>query len=278
MGLMTAVALPARNSAAWPVSPALESPAVEPPAPEAASAQSPSTPTGVEVQPTGGGADAAEPEPTVPRPRARPVIDAEEPKAHKLRQPPPNSPPFTRPPTDGVVPDRVVMFNAGTHIFVGDGSGALDPGLRAGMLLGGRMGEQISGNAELVVDLLNPNTTGDVSVTELMFDLTFSPLLHFPVNPSTQFLFGPRLGFFYLTESASSMGASASAWGWGWVLGLNAAFVTALENNRRIGILTSFSGRLPEKVCVSGSQFPEMCATEGLKAAKLVSVALVFML
>jgi hypothetical protein len=169
------------------------------------------------------------------------------------------------------------MLDAGLHMWVGQGSDNFYPGLRTGLLLGGRLGPQVSGNAELVIDLLNPDTPEGVSITEFFFDLTFSPLLHAPLSPTTQFVLGPKLGVFMLAESASAQGESATVWGWGWVVGANAGIV-ASQGSTRLGVLTSFTARNPLKVCIDTATSGEQCVSENFRAGKMLSLAFLIML
>jgi hypothetical protein len=186
---------------------------------------------------------------------AAPVGDADEPRTQALE----------------LVPDPIVMIDVGLHKWLGDSAAGFDPGLRAGLLVGGRMGRQVSGNAELVVDLLSPDTPNGVSVTELVFDLTFSPLLHMPLSATSQVIFGPRLGVFYLYESVSTAYQDATARGWGWATGLNVGILGALDA-ARIGFLSSFNVRKPVKVC------GEYCSSDGLDPAKMWGLAVLVML
>jgi hypothetical protein len=176
-----------------------------------------------------------------------------------------------------LVPGQILMLDIGLHKPVGDGSDAFHPGLRAGMFVGGRVGQSLSANAELVFDLLNPDLPDGSSVTEFLVDVTFSPLLHAPLTATTQFIVGPRLGIFYLYESASFGTQSFSGWGWGWAPGLNAGFLVSADR-ARFGALASFGARSPVKVCAESAGGSEMCTTDNLNNLKFVSIALLVML
>jgi hypothetical protein len=275
---LAALTFPASTAQAWPVAPSVEAPPCDPG--QGCSGAAP------DAQPPEGGAAAGSPPasppdttPPLPAPTGvvPPVADAEEPRAARAPlSPAPGSQPVAVVPE--LVPDRILMLDVGLHTLVGDGSDNFYPGLRTGLLVGGRLGRQVSGNAEVVVDLLNPDTPSGVSVTEVFFDLTFSPLLHVPLSPTTQFILGPRLGVFYLHESASFQAQSVTVWGWGWALGGNAGILSA-QSTTRVGVLASFNARSPMKVCADSSSIAETCApAEDLHAAKMLSLAFLVML
>lgn len=272
----------ASTARAWPVAPSGEPTPCEPG--QACSAAAPGG------QPSEGGAAGAgaatgsaagdgrpqsEDAAVVPPPPS-PLIDAEDPPGGRVGQPL-GGVPALDPAEPELIPARVLMLNVGLHKFVGDASDGFYPGLRTGVLLGGRLNPQFSGNAELVIDLMNPDTPDGISATELFFDLTFSPLVHAPLSPTTQFILGPRLGIFYLAESISAPGLSGSVWGWGWAGGVNAGMLSA-QGTVHIGFLASFVARSPEKVCVDTRTSSEECVSNGLHAAKLVSLAFLAML
>ena len=285
---VAALVVPASAAHAWPVAPAVEPPcepgqgcseaATPAAARETAAASAATSSPAAGAPPAAEGATIVSPVPPSPATTTTvaPIADGEEPRtARPQPSPSPAVTPGTPPPA--VVPGGVFMFDVGLHTLVGKGSDNFYPGLRTGMLLGGRLGSQLSGNAELVIDLLNPDTPNGVSVTEVFFDLTFSPLLHVPTSPTTQFILGPRLGLFSFVESASVQMESVTVWGWGWAWGVNAGFL-ATQSTRRLGFLASFNARTPEKVCADSDSTPERCTSEGLRTAKMLSLAFLVML
>lgn len=175
------------------------------------------------------------------------------------------------------VPDRLFLLSLGTNVFVGEGSEGVSPGFRVGAFLGGRVSDGITANAELAIDYVNLDTPSEVSATEFMFDLTFSPLLHAGSAGEAQLVLGPRFGLFYITASASRAGSSASESGWGLVLGANAGLLVP-AGQARLGILGSFGARDPMSLCLSGTGFAKQCTSDNLRTAKVLGLSFLALL
>lgn len=205
----------------------------------------------------------------------RPAADAEEPRIRTAPQPVPLA--AAAPDKEFTIPGHFVLLSLGSHVFVGKGSDGLDPGLRAAVLVGGRVAPTFSAGAEFVIDYLNPATPTGTSVTEMMFDLTFSPLFHAPLGRNAQFVIGPRLGLFYLDFSGSSQLTAIDGWSWGWVAGANMGVLGPL-GGAQAGFLFSLGARSPDKLCFTVSGQDEQCTSDGLNTAKVVAISALLML
>jgi hypothetical protein len=291
-GALVAATLFPGVAAAWPVAPTMSPPCqAGEPCETAAPASGPALPTAPEAVPpanaaaaptTGSGeAAAVEPPPAaaVAPVSPQPAADAEDPRVRAVGRPSPAGPPTPAP--EFTIPARFFLLSLGAHVFVGKGSDGVDPGVRASLLWGGRVSSTFSAGAELVADYVNPSDTGGSSLTEWMFDLTFSPLFHAPLGRNAQFVIGPRLGLFGVTfsvsgQSVSGQSASIDGWALGWAAGANAGVLGPL-GSAQAGFLFSLGTRTPEKLCYSGSGQDE-CISEGFSTAKVVGIAALLML
>jgi len=209
------------------------------------------------------------PEPAAPPPAA---VDAEAPKVAPVRAFAP------APPEPNRSPLLVVPF-LGIHSFQNDNATNIGPGLRLGVLLGGRLSDVVSLGGEAALDVVNPkNLPPGEDVTELNLHVAFSPLLHAKSGP-VEIVAGPKLGFFYLSADGSGNGISESASAHGWVYGLNLGLFGALSESVSMGGLVSFDFEKATEVCSSGNGVPEMCTSSGLdNTLKILGVTLALIL
>jgi hypothetical protein len=154
----------------------------------------------------------------------------------------------------------LAMPYLGVQIPVGSSGDSLGTGLRLGAILGGHVIPELSLNGELTIDIMNPkNVPSGMSVTEVIVDLVFSPLLHFGTDQIECFV-GPKIGAFGMSASLSYQGASESANAQGLAYGLNAG-VAFPVGNLAIGGLLAYTGRHATKVCSTASGGSETCDT-----------------
>jgi hypothetical protein len=167
----------------------------------------------------------------------------------------------------------------GFHSFQNDDATSLGAGLRLGALLGGRVNHALSLNVEATFDVLNPkNVPSSVDVTALQFHAAFSPLLH-TVSGTVEFVAGPKLGVFALTEDASGGGLTASSSAHGWLYGFNVGLFGAVNEKVSIGGLISFDFEKATEACVTNTTHAETCTTSGLdNSAKVLAVAIALLI
>ena len=90
---------------------------------------------------------------------------------------------------------------------------------------------------------MNPNSTPDSSYTDVVVDITFSPLFHIPL-PMLEIVLGPKLGLFgeSISISDSYSGTSSSGSASGLAYGFNAGVFVPL-GNIAIGGLLNYTRR-----------------------------------
>jgi hypothetical protein len=149
----------------------------------------------------------------------------------------------------------------GFHSYQGNNATGLDAGLRLGGLMGFRIGEFVSLNGELSVDVLNPNfVQAGSNYSEYDTMLAFSPLVHVPLG-NVELAFGPKFGVwvgsysesgaqFYQTGSGSSVGGD---------LGAQGGVFFAVGPRLWLGGLTSFDVRSYTQQC-----FESACSSSNL--------------
>ena len=133
----------------------------------------------------------------------------------------------------------MMMPYLGFNFPTGDAATGYSTGFRLGALFGAFAGPFVSLNGEVSIDLLNPDSGSNSSVTDVMLDLAFSPLFHFG-PPRMDFVVGPKLGLFYEGMSYTSYGTDYSASAYGVVYGINAGAFFSL-GRISIGGLLSYS-------------------------------------
>ena len=156
--------------------------------------------------------------------------------------PPPTEPPYRR--------GFLWMPYLGLNVPVGDTSNGLSTGLRLGGIFGFNVGQFLSLNGELTIDILNIDTPSGVSASAAEVDFTFSPFFHFGI-PQLEFVVGPKIGFFGMSMSMSQSGYSDStASGSGLAYGFNAGVFIPL-GRIAIGGLLNFTGRSYSSYCAN---------------------------
>ena len=137
---------------------------------------------------------------------------------------------------------------AGLHSYRNDNATGIDPGLRLGTFLGGRINDIASLNAELRLDITNPSDIPPgTDFTEVVFAFTFSPLFQIPAG-AVEIVVGPKLGAFVLYAEQSDAGGSASADVTGLVAGANLGVFVPVSPTTSLGVLISYDLEEAEKV------------------------------
>jgi hypothetical protein len=140
----------------------------------------------------------------------------------------------------------------GVNVPVGVSSNGDSTGLRLGGIFGFNVGQFLSLNGELTVDILNLDGGSGVSASGAMVDFTFSPFFHFNV-PGLEFVVGPKLGFFDTSSTYSQSGYQDSTYsGSGLAYGFNAGVFIPL-GRIAIGGLINFTGRSYSSYCQNDS-------------------------
>jgi hypothetical protein len=149
----------------------------------------------------------------------------------------------------------------GVNSYQGERAEGLGPGLRLGVLLGGRIAPTLSLNGEFLIDVVNIKEAAGQSAASVEF--AFSPLLHVPSH-NIEFVVGPKIGAYALAVSlgennAYYPGYDATLTYSGVVIGLNAGLFAELNPSMAIGGLFSFSIRKPTQVCLKIDTAGEEC-------------------
>jgi hypothetical protein len=242
-----------------------------------ASAQVPA-PAGADAADAAAANAAAPPAASVPEQPPPPVtttpppppaaVDSEAPKTAPVRR-------FEPAPQESQRSIGVIIPFLGIHSFQNDSATNLDAGLRLGVLTGGRVSDVLSLGGEGAVDFVNPNNVpSGVNVTAFQFHVAFSPLLH-ATSSKAEFVIGPKLGWFWLSEDASGGGQSASSSAHGYLYGLNIGAFGAINDTVSLGGLVSFDFERATEVCLTVPGSPEACTSSGLdNTAKVLGVTL----
>jgi hypothetical protein len=154
----------------------------------------------------------------------------------------------------------LAMPFVGIHAIEGSNGAHTDPGLRAGVLLGGRVGSMFSINGELNFDLVNVNDLppGESFVSAKAV-LSVSPLLHVHEGP-LEMVLGPKLGLFgFAYSEAPAGGETASGHGSGFAVGLNAGAFASVSRHMSVGGLISFESLSVRQSCFTPAGSAENC-------------------
>ena len=160
------------------------------------------------------------------------------------------SPVYAPPPEPAYRRGFLWMPYIGVNVPVGVSSNGDSTGLRLGGIFGFNVGQFLSLNGELTIDVLNLDTNPGVSATGAIVDFTFSPFFHLNV-PGLEFVVGPKLGFFGMSTTYSQSGYQDSTYsGSGLAYGFNAGVFIPL-GRIAIGGLLNFTGRSYSSQCYS---------------------------
>lgn len=124
----------------------------------------------------------------------------------------------------------LALLSAGLQSIQNDGS-PTGPGLRLGLVLGGRLDDRFSINGEVAYDLLNPDHAVP-GVIFYNFEAAAAPLFHLSLPRGTEALLGPKLGLFRAGASGQGERDATDAVYTGLLVGANlGAFVQVSRRN-----------------------------------------------
>ena len=167
---------------------------------------------------------------------------------------------------------RVFMFlpYIGFHSFLGNNAQGLDAGFHLGGMMGFRIGDFVSLNGELSLDVLNPNNTGaGNSYSETDFTLTFSPMIHIPAG-NVELAFGPKLGLWGGVYNQSNAFADGDGSYSGVDLGSNFGVFFQVGRHVWLGGILSFDSRSYSQNCFTPTGGSQGCTSTGLPPADKV--------
>jgi len=146
----------------------------------------------------------------------------------------------------------------GMNSIVGDVGKGYGVGFRFGSLFGGRFAKNWSMNGEIVLDVLNPNSTPIFDTSGWNGDFALAPLYHYPLA-QVELIAGPSVGTFFQLGREKNSQMSATTWEYGWTIGANVGAFVPLHNRKSLGVLVNFILHEPLKSCVDFGM--EICTT-----------------
>ena len=168
----------------------------------------------------------------------------------------------------------------GAHSYQGEGGTILGPGMHVGGLLGFRLGDYLSINGELTLDIVNATRlpTGD-RYTEEVVTIGLSPLVAFPVGSGIELALGPKLGWwgsgYYQDSSARGKGSGSYS---GYDLGANGAGFVQVGRKLWLGGLASFDLRTYGRSCFTATGDIDRCSSGSLPSSdKVVALSALLM-
>jgi hypothetical protein len=163
----------------------------------------------------------------------------------------------------------------GMNSIAGDAGKAYGVGFRFGSLLGFRFAKNWSMSGEVVLDVLNTNSTPGLDTSGWNGDFALAPLYHYPL-PQVELVAGPSIGTFFQLGRVTNNVMSATTWGYGWTIGANAGAFVPLHNRKALGLLLNFIVHEPLKSCFDAGS--EVCTTSGLSSATMFGFSLAALL
>ena len=180
--------------------------------------------------------------------------------------PPPPLPPV--PPRRPRLKRRVLALPyLGVHSYQNTEATAYGPGVRLGSLIGGRLNDLLSLNADVTLDISNVNGAGS-GFREYSISLAFAPLLQVPVR-LLEFVVGPKVGVFIVDTELAAMGFTTSSTQPGVVFGVAAGVFLRVSATTSMGVLLAFDLRNGNNVCPTS--FSQGVCTSGA-ASSLASI------
>ena len=135
----------------------------------------------------------------------------------------------------------LALANLGLHSYQNEHAGRYGPGLRLGGLIGGRVGEVLSINADVTFDLSNRNDVPSRDIyREWTVGLALGPLVHLPAGP-LELAVGPKLGIFVIDIDRTIGGVPTTVGATGFSAGVNAGAFVPVYGRTSIGMLLSFA-------------------------------------
>ena len=164
----------------------------------------------------------------------------------------------------------------GMNSIAGDAGKGYSVGFRFGSLFGFRFAQNWSVSGELVLDILNTNSTPGFETSGWNGDVAVAPLYHYPLA-QVELVAGPSVGTFLQLGRLKTSTMSQTIWSYGWTIGANAgAFVPLHKNRKALGVLFNFILHEQLKACFDFGM--EICRTSGLPSVKMIGFSLAALL
>ena len=135
----------------------------------------------------------------------------------------------------------------GVHTYQNSEASAYGPGLRFGSLIGGRLNDRLSLNADLTVDVSNVGIAGS-GFREYSIAFAFAPLLQIPAR-LLEIVVGPKVGLFVLNTEFSSGDVRGRDHQPGVVFGIDTGVFLPVSPTTSMGVLLAFELRRANNVC-----------------------------
>ena len=132
----------------------------------------------------------------------------------------------------------------GVHSYQNWEMSLFGPGFRVGALIGGRLTDEISVNAELTFNAANVDPVLG-PIQESMVGFALSPLWQLPTGP-VEIVFGPKAGMFFTERQTGTTSEGNSR---GWVLGVNAGLFKPVSAATSFGVLLAYELSRATRVC-----------------------------
>jgi hypothetical protein len=159
----------------------------------------------------------------------------------------------------------------GMNSIAGEAGKGYGVGFRFGSLLGARFAQNWPVSGELVLDVLNPNSTPGQDMSGWNGDVAVAPLYHYPLA-QVELVAGPTVGTFGQLGRVKTSAMSATTWAYGWTIGANAGAFVPLHNRKALGVLFNFILHEPLKACADAGM--QICRTSGLSSQKMIGFSL----
>jgi hypothetical protein len=163
----------------------------------------------------------------------------------------------------------------GMNSIAGDAGKQYGVGFRFGSLFGLRFAQNWSVSGEVVLDVLNPNSTPGLDMSGWNGDFAVAPLYHYPLA-QVELVAGPSVGTFFQLGRVKTSLMSETTWAYGWTIGANAGAFVPLHNRKALGVLFNFILHEPLKACADDGM--EICATSNLSSATMIGFSLAALL
>jgi hypothetical protein len=167
----------------------------------------------------------------------------------------------------------VALLFVGVQSIQNEGS-RTGPGLRLGLIGGGRLGRGLSLNGEVAYDVLNPDLSLP-GVTFYNFEAALAPLFHLPLPRGLEALIGPKLGLFRAGASGQGERQTTDGVYTGLLVGANlGAFVRVSQRNQiELGGLLGFDLEKALACRVNGDVGGTSCSAGALSVQEIVSAS-----
>ena len=163
----------------------------------------------------------------------------------------------------------------GMNSIAGNAGKGYGVGFRFGSLLGFRFAQNWSVSGEVVLDVLNTNSTPGQDTSGWNGDVGVAPLYHYPLA-QVELVAGPMLGTYLQLGRVKNVLISETIWEYGWTIGANAGAFVPLHDRKALGVLFNFILHEPLKRCFDAGM--EVCATSDLSSVKMIGLSLAALL